>query len=1301
MLCTVCKKEIANDAVFCTYCGKSVTLKCSACGSDVPIGGIFCPKCGFNTSNKELAESQAIAEQEAIKKQVSTVTYLSVDVVSSTELISKEDAEKARELLESALQLMIESVTEYYGKVFKTAGDGMLAYFVGELHGLRGCFAAAKMQKDCVNSKMPVSIRVGLYSTVIDGLDKATIENSNEIKLSQALEHNAPEQAIQISEELYEENRDYLLVSSKKNISIEDRLLLLPSYTLKNITSESANLINKVLAQLKVEQQQKEVSATGEIEGERKYITSVFIQLKGLHQVEEKDIIKMVKKMIERFEGTWIKQLDETIFAIFGAPVTLEDHALRATLACYLMLQNILEEKLPVDIRIGINSGEAVIDEIGSNEYRQYDALGSSVSLAARMMQTAGSNQIQISQETFSLVEKTIQVIPLGKKQIKGFDDLVETYSLTGLNRENIRRRMNSQYYANKNYIGRDHVLEIFSKIWQKVNAGVGQILAVKAEPGVGKTRFLYECSQKALSNDSLVFTVAASAYETNISYATLKQFLQVVFTVDSSGISQFQLAQLKARLKHISFSNDLAEASLISMLGKHVDNPKWIGLTPILQQKILFQSTWEVLKYLNESSVVIIAFEDLQWCDNASLAFIEFIATQIEAHKMLLMLNYRPEFHFSPVIGSLTSEVILNPLTEEESLTLIKLSLPGGESLKILYDIILKNTLGNPFFIEEYIKSVIEQGGVKLENSGYVINKDLNLNKLPTTIQGVIGGRIDRLPENEKKLLQQASILGISFRLLLLRYVSQLNPLDLQTLLQSLEKQGFFILKTLIPEPEYSFSHAHLREVTYNSMLQKTKIIYHTQLVEEIELNEVSHLNRFYWLLSQHCYQAKLWEKALIYYKKLVPSESSLDYTPQQAVTLLPNIKHCFEQIEEERRPVCFDTYAVAISIIVHRMFILLKDTDESTKLINEMIILAKKYNNKVCLTVFKGWLVSYCFVTGATQQSYQLIPEVIQLLEQSKKNLNATEARDLTLMIYTWGFHPIWFLGYFNEFDKYVDMIFKLSEGLPFDYSSEYSIVSIVAVTTVHFFWCNHLRARVQVMREKVTEINAIIENLPDAEPLLLARFSKAVYAFTVGDFQQANDELNKIEKIAVNIHHFFLIYAINIFRSITYYLLNDRENALVKARLLKHDFDLMKLPLSSPFIFYFPKALALCGEFDDAISVLEAILNRAEREQEKPLMAGCYRVKALTLNLMAKDNQYDKEIEDNLEKSQKITDEIHCNLQNPLIQIVYSDYYKRLNQPDKQQQHHQRALEYFKEYEMEGWYKYYIILDQNQLQ
>jgi class 3 adenylate cyclase len=615
----------------------------------------------------------------------------------------------------------------------------------------------------------------------------------------------------------------------------------------------------------------KILSSRSNIEGERKLVTVLFADVANYTSIAEKLDPEVVHNImdgcftilmdeIHRYEGTINQFTGDGVMALFGAPVSHEDHAQRACYAA-LTIQKSLDEYgamverdrgVEFKMRIGINTGKVIVGAIGDDLRMDYTAVGDTTNLASRIQQMSEPGEVSLSHETQSIIKGFFKVEYVGDHALKGKAEKQSIYRLNSEHKEIRTRFEASLSHGVTELVGRGPEMQILKSAWDRARSGEARIVDVVGEAGVGKSRLIYEF-QNALADDAIFLTGVCIHYGRNINFLPLIDIVRSVFSIEE-GMSEEEAGRL---------IEDIAVGKLESMipfyrnlLSLQVDDEGFKALDPEGRKFGTFEGVKNLLLSLSEKKPLVIFLEDVHWIDKISEEFFTFFSHPIHQYRILILTAYRPESTPGWSKGSLYRHLGLETLSEKSSGHLVRNILGGLELDNDLEKIIVSKTGGNPFYVEEIIRELMERNELMKHGMRYVLRNPIDHLKIPGTVQGIIAARMDRLSEDLKKTMQVASVIGRDFGYKILRSILELGD-ELRTHLTNLVGIEILYEKALYPELEYIFKHALTQEVAYESLLKQRRKEIHRRIAKTIEELYAENLGEHYELLAYHYEQS------------------------------------------------------------------------------------------------------------------------------------------------------------------------------------------------------------------------------------------------------------------------------------------------------------------------------------------------------------------------------------------------------------------------------------------------------------
>jgi class 3 adenylate cyclase len=629
---------------------------------------------------------------------------------------------------------------------------------------------------------------------------------------------------------------------------------------------------------------EKILTSKSALEGERKQVTVLFADLKGSTElIRDLDpetaqqlldpALQHMMEAVHRYEGTVNQVLGDGIMALFGAPIAHEDHAVRACYAALAMqdaLRRYADEVrrthgLPIQMRVGLNSGEVVVRAIGNDLHMDYSAVGLTTVLAARMEQLATPGSILLTAATLRLVEGLVQVNPLGPVPVKGVAEPVEVFELMGASA--IHRRLQAAVARGlTRFVGRQTELAVLHQALERAGAGHGQVVALLGEAGVGKSRLVYEVVHSHRTQGWLVLESASVSYGKATPYFPVRDLLKRYAQVEDRDDTRTVRARVTGQVLTLDAALQETVPALLALLDALPEDSPFLTLDPPQRRRRTLDGLKRMLLRESQVQPLLLVFEDLHWIDTETQALLDSLVESVPTAQLLLLVNYRPEYQHGWGSKTYYTQLRLDPLPPVSAHELLHALLGDDRSLVPLTQLLIARTEGNPFFLEESVRTLVETGVLVGMPGAYRLAQAVPSMQVPATIQAVLAARIDRLPPEEKRLLQTAAVLGMEVPLALLQAIAELPEETLHRGLTHLQAAEFLYETRLFPEREYTFKHALTHEVAYRSLLQERRRALHTRSVEALETLAGDRLAEQVERLADHAVRGEVWDKALRY---------------------------------------------------------------------------------------------------------------------------------------------------------------------------------------------------------------------------------------------------------------------------------------------------------------------------------------------------------------------------------------------------------------------------------------------------
>jgi class 3 adenylate cyclase/tetratricopeptide (TPR) repeat protein len=587
-------------------------------------------------------------------------------------------------------------------------------------------------------------------------------------------------------------------------------------------------------------------------------------------------VLERMMAAVHRYEGTVNQVMGDGIMALFGAPIAHEDHAIRACYAALGMQDAIRRYSeavrrthgCEVQIRVGLNAGEVVVRAIGNDLHMDYSAIGQTTHLAARMEQLATPGSIRLTAATLRLVEGLVVVRALGPVPVRGLTDPVEVFELVGTSA--IRQRLQATVGRGlTRFVGRQTELAILQQALEQARTGHGQVAAVVGEPGVGKTRLFYEFVHSHRTQGWLALETTSMSYGKATTYLPVIDLLNVYFQVEEGDDPRRIREKVTGKLLTLDEALRPTLPAFLSLLEVPVEDAAWEDLNALQRRQHILDAVKSLL--LRESRVqrLILVFENLHWIDSETQALLDRLVESFPTAQLLLLVNYRPEYQHNWGSKTYYGQLRLDPLLPENAMELLRDLLGEDASLGALKQRLFASTEGNPFFLEEIVQTLVETLALVGERGAYRLVTSLGTIQVPATVQAVLAARIDRLPLEEKDLLQTAAVIGKDVPCTLLQPIAELPEAALHRGLVHLQAAEFLYETSLFPDLEYTFKHALTQQVAYGSLPHERRRVVHRRVGETLERLYPAQLEEYYAQLAYHYSRSDHQEKALEYLVK------------------------------------------------------------------------------------------------------------------------------------------------------------------------------------------------------------------------------------------------------------------------------------------------------------------------------------------------------------------------------------------------------------------------------------------------
>jgi class 3 adenylate cyclase/tetratricopeptide (TPR) repeat protein len=775
-----------------------------------------------------------------------------------------------------------------------------------------------------------------------------------------------------------------------------------------------------------------------DFEGERKQVTVLFADVKGSMDMAEQQDPEQWRKIMQRFfsiladgvhrfDGTVDKFTGDGIMAVFGAPIAHEDHARRACYAALQMLDEVGEyanelrrrDGLNFSTRIGINSGEVVAGSIGEGSDGEYTAIGHTVGLAQRMEALAEPGKAYLAEATAALAQGFLDLEDLGEFEIKGASRPVRVFELEGVGTARSRLDL-SRARGFSSFVGRDAEMAALHEALGRAEGEAGAVVGIVAEPGVGKSRLCHEFAERCRESGIEVFEAQAQSHGQAIPFMPVLQMLRAYFGIvdaDPERIVREKIAG-RALLLDPDFADDLP--IVFDFLGVPDPDRPVTQMGAEARARALGGVVCRLINAPNRNHTVVLVVEDLHWLDEGSNAMLGELVASVEGTSTLAVVNFRPEYSMdwgdSPIYRGLS----LEPLGQADTRELLRDLAGEDPSLDGLEEPIHERTGGNPFFIEEIVRELVEAGHFEGERGGYRLLRPVEEAKVPTTVQAVLAARIDRLDPAAKELLQVASVIGKEVNAAALDRTAELADEQLSLAVGELIGGGFLYEAELYPERILAFRHPLTREVAYGTQLADRRSATHAAAARALIELEPDRMDELAALVSHHfeaggeTLEAARWAARAAYWAGTSQ--------PIESLRLWRKVMELVANLEETK-----ETAALAVtSRLLQLQFAwrLGMDADEERRLVEEAEEIATRTGDLRSLSMLR-------LATAARPGKRHEAERWLAAVEET--NRLADESGDLHLRVAMRSACAYAFLcvGDFEGFERELDKVLELADG------------------------------------------------------------------------------------------------------------------------------------------------------------------------------------------------------------------------------------------------------------------------------
>jgi DNA-binding winged helix-turn-helix (wHTH) protein/tetratricopeptide (TPR) repeat protein len=592
-----------------------------------------------------------------------------------------------------------------------------------------------------------------------------------------------------------------------------------------------------------------------------------------IHYCQLSALYALAREAVQRYGDTLQPLAGEQILALFGAPLAQEEHAQRAVLAALALQRRVREAGSAVsaqpgprlEVRLGLHTGQVAVGLFEATPEGAGAVVGDTLTQASALQAQAAAGTIRCSRATACLVSQVVQVAAVEPAPMAGASPLDTAYTILGRRAPGRLLGLQGARVLTP-FIGRTRELATLHSLVAHVEEGRGQLVGIIGEPGMGKTRLCYEFIRDQLAHPWCMLDTRAVSYDQAVPYVPVIHLLRDYFQLAERDPAPAIRDKVTAQLLSLDAALTPLVPAILTLLDVPVEDPQWQALDPSQRRQQTFQAIKQLLLRASQKQPLLVVLENLHWLDTETQACLDALVESLPTARLLLLVTYRPEYQHGWGHKTYYTQLRLDPLPRQQAHAFLDALLGDEVGLQPLKQEMIALTQGNPFFVEESVQTLIETGRVNGARGGYRLGTPLPMLRVPATVQAVLAERIDRLPPEEKRLVQIAAVIRMDVPFALLQALAERSEAELRGSLAHLQAVEFLYETSLFPESAYTFKHALTHEVAYESLLHGQRRALHGRIVEVLEALYPDQLAEQVERLAHHSLRGEVWDKAVTY---------------------------------------------------------------------------------------------------------------------------------------------------------------------------------------------------------------------------------------------------------------------------------------------------------------------------------------------------------------------------------------------------------------------------------------------------